>query len=929
MRILLGHNLSALGAILLGYGLSGAAPTPPAGSPTEYAAHLPRLLQNTGVWQFPVMQLVPTSNAHTYTLDEAPASVTIGLATGYLSVDTATLLTDARVLVRAVDAVTAHVTLFEFTASVLFKAAADYQAADPAALAAIFALGGAALHGKQIEITAPFSSELLIPNMGSNSIAVRSSHVDNYAERIRIAGDHLDVDLSNLHIWHRVWPRVIDGIINRDLGSDIQGALRLNDAYIHHGYGPTNAPWDTAAALPEYDVQRLSLTADVASAAYALDWNDPTNPHGGFLYAYGSASPIYLKLGDAAVVASASDTQINAYVSGTPQSPGWGAAPAPTHVAVLSPSGPQSINLKVNQPVAYYLASLFTWVGQNHVGVIEFQRSWLDSLADAIKPGNMPGCDGHIVDRCIFTAIYHDVMSWSIDGALDYHMVTRCLIQLPFAYRTGLAWADVCDPGDPHSDGDQVFSTSSGTIDVCIGAGCMFLPFKTRANVVPQADFFWSAGAPHPSYRRGAIIGNLLGVGGGDNNVSAETAIAYGNTAFSPNVPSAETSIGARGNGTAPTAGILARNISGKFSKGTETMDVENVDTQPGTLDALIDQWANRLLPSDRTAAKAVFSGKVGSAAEGKGFDIGAGCIDWQTEDPFSVIKWDQIPGFVRFVDQVGVPSSALTTSASARLVTGPIARTVTPEAGVEWRWATTTAALAAAPWLNAAAVVTPAALDWHVFVETRYTTPAGGLADTQLGLTVDGYTSKFRTVTDPAAFFTASGTGPYFRDPAAPYAPSGCDRWQLKAWLRLPASEAGYIFSVPSINIELELLSNASLRCNVKDGAGTSMFSASTFSGVTMPWAQWTFLHFDVDYVAQTASLTIDGTTVVKTFPSTPVGRPNGQPSILVRSNGTGQIAGDVGYLELLYNGVTEWTLQGAAAVANADAWKLGTDAT
>lgn len=938
MRTLAYHNLTARSNMRLrGHGLIGG---PAAPGPSQYAQPM-NLLQNTGIWQFPISQLVGTGNSHTYTKTAGPASVTVGLATGTLSIDTSSLQTNAKVVIHAVDDVTAYAHDFEFDLSVVIKAAADYMVASAAEFATVMANSAATLNGKIIEVTAPISTAIRFTGHAGASVALRSATYAAHVEMIDFAGAYDLIDLSNLHIWHRAWPRARDGIFKRELNSAI-GELRAWNAFIHHGYGAAATPWDTAdATLPEYAVQRIDVPADVTSTRYALNWNDPTNPYGGFLYVYGPVNPCYFALGDSTVVATASDTLAQPYTGGTPQSPGWGGT-APTHIAVISPSGPQQFQAKVNQGINQYLIEMWEWVGSNLVQKYDFRQCWFDSLGNALKPGNTPGNKDFIVDRCIFTATYQDVFSYGADGAVDRVSFTRNFCQVPFAYRTGLAFADVCDPADPHGDGLQIFSTSNATITDTIAAGNMWLPYKLRAGVMAQADVFLQNGGAHPTYDNALLIGNLLGTGGGNNDMVAGTGLAYGNTAFAAKVPTSETSLGARGTGT-DGIGIIARNVSGKYAIGSRTVQIENVETSPGTLTTLIEGWANAEVASGRAGALAELASKVGSAAEGLGIDVGKTMIDWTTADPLAVIRWDQMPGLAGFTRPAPAAPSTLTTSLVERAIIGPIARTVTPEAGVEWRWATTAAGVTSAGWSSVAGTVTPDAGTYHVFVQIRFTSSATEMTIVSKGISIDGYTARMDLATQPATFFTTASTGPYFKDPAATTTPA-MNSFVLREYFKVAAFGSPQTIAVIAGGAQLtvEIISAGAIRSSLRDGSNQVLISAAVspenliFAGV------WHEVIISVSLATQEYFVWVDGVLGhAPTFALTPSANFQTGRNLYFLADNTGgnELVGDVAALQFFrdqhittpdVSGLTPYkTISGAAATVNLDAWKLGTDAT
>jgi hypothetical protein len=191
------------------------------------------------------------------------------------------------------------------------------------------------------------------------------------------------------------------------------------------------------------------------------------------------------------------------------------------------------------------------------------------------------------------------------------------------------------------------------------------------------------------------------------------------------------------------------------------------------------------------------------------------------------------------------------------------------------------------------------------------------------------------------AASFTTSATGPYFLDPLN--VPAGITGITYAARFRLPALPSGttyILFAQAAISFDVELMNNGALRLNVKDGAGVKtltnyLLSAGLGAGV------WYDLVCAADHVAHNVKVAING-VVVATIPFTTNG--NGQfqsnraLSILGRNNASLQFVGDLEYARIWLSVTGAGTMPattpyksvtGPAALANADAWKLGANAT
>jgi hypothetical protein len=191
------------------------------------------------------------------------------------------------------------------------------------------------------------------------------------------------------------------------------------------------------------------------------------------------------------------------------------------------------------------------------------------------------------------------------------------------------------------------------------------------------------------------------------------------------------------------------------------------------------------------------------------------------------------------------------------------------------------------------------------------------------------------------AASFATSASGPYFLDPIN--VPAGVTGITFAARIRLPAlpSLGSYIiFTQAASGFDVEVLNNGSLRLNVKDGAGVktvnnAILAAGLGAGV------WYDLVCAGDHVAQNVKVAING-SIVGTVPFTTSGngvfQSNRALGFLARNNGTLQFIGDVEHARVWHSVTGTATvpaaapyksIAGPASLANADAWKLGANAT
>lgn len=190
------------------------------------------------------------------------------------------------------------------------------------------------------------------------------------------------------------------------------------------------------------------------------------------------------------------------------------------------------------------------------------------------------------------------------------------------------------------------------------------------------------------------------------------------------------------------------------------------------------------------------------------------------------------------------------------------------------------------------------------------------------------------------APSFTTTATGPYFLNPVN--VPSGTTAITFAGRFRvaLPSNTTYILFAQASTGFDVELMNTGNLRVTIEDGTGAKMLSASI-----VPTALVSGVWYDIvcaaDQAAKVLRVTVDG-ALVATVPFTATGNGLFQSgraiSFLGRNTGTLQYLGDVEYLRAWYSATATGAapattpfkeILGPAAVANADVWKLGGNAT
>lgn len=203
--------------------------------------------------------------------------------------------------------------------------------------------------------------------------------------------------------------------------------------------------------------------------------------------------------------------------------------------------------------------------------------------------------------------------------------------------------------------------------------------------------------------------------------------------------------------------------------------------------------------------------------------------------------------------------------------------------------------------------------------------------------------------VVTPTTYFTAGATGPYFVDPSN--VPANTTRIEFSAKIRMaayPTSGTLNLFTQSSTGCDLRVTyvsggASANWQMVVEDGGGTNMVSASTSISAIPALNTWFDVKYDVDQVAQTAKLYIDG-VLTNTVPFSAAPSPASFQSVrnisfLASITGTSPIGSngvapvDVEYVEAYFTtgGVRSMRkrIAGNAATVNADSWKGGGSAT
>lgn len=187
---------------------------------------------------------------------------------------------------------------------------------------------------------------------------------------------------------------------------------------------------------------------------------------------------------------------------------------------------------------------------------------------------------------------------------------------------------------------------------------------------------------------------------------------------------------------------------------------------------------------------------------------------------------------------------------------------------------------------------------------------------------------------------FATSATGPFFLSPSN--VPAGTSGITFAARIRLASLPAtsSILFAQANIGFDVEIMNTGSIRSNIKDGAGVKVINNHLALAALQPNV-WYDVVCAADHVSKFYWITVNGVQVASVAFVTAgngVFLGNRAISFLARNGGTLQTAATVENLRAWYEfapggavpgSVPVKSIAGPAAVANADSWKLGANAT
>lgn len=809
---------------------------------------------------------------------------------------------------------------------------ADFVVTSDAEWNAVFANSAATLAGKTVEIAAPSSAFTLRTISGKDMwaaggrVTIRSRGPSHGIPALALSGTVRGIDFSGLNFQMTGWPHLHDACVYFDNGTI--GKLRfLNGTTFRHGYGAGLANIDTTAQLPEYDRINNVRTATTTSASQALTWKDPAyNKADAWVEFFNRGSnSVRVAFGGAGVVADGTSALVAAgtrvrFTGLNPQTA--------THFAVLATTGTSEVNARTEIGLAAYLAGAFFSSGASTVEDIEIRNCLFRDLRDGVKG---IGPQSIIVMDCDFDRIYQDIIAVTpAAGGSGY--ILRNLECLPFC-RSGIAENLNGDARDPHGDQFQMFGAGSGTIGPVYYAGNRIRPGAQRAGIELSQGIFISDNDFTPSYENIFLISTMQ-VGGASNGITvgeagfpARNLMIYGASVVDWRNPASTTpGIGftTDQNSTVYVGSAIAWNAPVASPSGALIDGVLRLSTAASAA-AVFPNIADLATATTRAEIEAAMT----TAAEGAGLGAVAttNAINWTTSDHAAVIRWENIPSGVHWEPLVDQAANSVITLPLRKVFNRRAAQTVSVGAGTEWRSVASNGTTEVQAW-----TASPGTIEPDQFIQIRRTSGAAQ-ATVAASVTINGFTESVNitsAVAGPAVFLIRPATLAHFGDTAV--LPSGTTRLTWRGKFFFPTGTIANdqnLFSQVSDGCDLRTSGNGFI-LRVEDGDQVLRVGGST---VRLPGSfvadTWLDVLFDVDQVARSLTLTINGVTHTETW----TGGTNLQFNtsrrigLLATQAGAFPVAAGVRAADLSVhrNGTLYKAISNTAATANADAWKLG----
>jgi hypothetical protein len=810
-------------------------------------------------------------------------------------------------------------------------APADYIITNNSEWASTMALGAATLAGKVAEVRGALSAVTINALAPASTFTIRGGSGGSI-RHLDLTGTVNRITFSGLTWQMTGWPRLEPELVQ--FGTGVFDNLRWQGCTFRHGYGAGLADFDPTATYTEYTRVDNVQTATTSATRYTLTWQDAARTEGWIEFFNRGAQTVYVAVGGAAVTATVGSPAVaaGARLRITPLNP-----TTDTHFSILSAASTSQVNARTEIGFVAYLASAFSASGASDVRRFEFVGNTMRDLNNGLKGIGRPSLA--IVMDNDFDRIYQDIMAVAprTTGAA---YIFRNLITVPFS-RSGIAEGLFGDARDPHGDFFQSFGDASGTIGPIYVGGNRPRRSARRANLTHQGVFF-SDNDNSPSYNGIYVVSDMLiggavnGINSGEPSFPTGDVFVYGATVLDGGDLVGGTSA-VRLNTTSEGQAYIGGTVAQDFLKEGAGFVVDNsleMNTA-ASIAALFPNFAN--LPTAVTRAQVESAFTTAAEASGLGATATANAIDWSTTNHEAVILWANVPSGVAWEDLPGQAIGSVITLPLRKVLNRRTGQSITPGTGVEWRSVASDGVTEVQAWTTSSGTVQP-----DQFVQIRRTSSGSPLTPLDFDVTINGFLSRAVVTTAtaaPAVFHTQSGTGPYFRDPANAV-PASTTRMEWATNIYPTGNPAGnvFLFSQESTGCDMAILPSGAVRLTIEDGAGTIVVNNVTSGVGVMLLNQWQEITLDVDQVAGIATLRQNGVTILNTT-WTPGGSAFFQTvreiSFLGSSTGTNLLPSgwQVEYAECYFttSGVRSLRkrVDGNAATVNADAWKLGGNAT
>lgn len=811
---------------------------------------------------------------------------------------------------------------------------ADYIITNDAEWASTMALGAATLAGKVAEVRGALGAVSIVGLAPASTFTIRGG-AGGSVRRVFLQGTVNRITFDGLPHQMTGWPSAHGEMVFFDNG--VFDNLRWQGCSFRHGYGAGLADFDMTATYDEYVRVDNVQTATTTATRYALTWDDPARTSGWIEFFNRGSNAVHVAIGGAGVTATVGSPSCAAgqrlRISDLNPT-------TDTHMSILTASGTSEINARTEIGLGKYLSNVFAASGSADVRRIDMIGNSFRDVASAIKGVGRPSL-AVIMDNDI-DRIYGDIIAVPPrTGGAAY--IFRNLTSVPFA-RSGIAENLFGDAGDPHGDLFQSFGDGSGTIGPIYVGGNRPRRSARRAGVNHQGVFF-SDNDISPSYNGVYVVSEML-IGGSTNGISSGEAayptgdlFVYGATVMDP----ADLAGGASSvrlttvaeNRTSVQSVVAQNFIKEAAGDGFVRDNTFQINTA-ASIPALFPNIGDLAAATNRAQIEAALT--TAAEALGIGGAATANAIDWTTTDHTAVILWENVASGVAWEDLTGQAINSVITLPLRKVLNRRAGQTIVPGAGVEWRSVASDGTTEVQAWTTSSGTVQP-----DQFVQIRAQSAVAGLTPTNFDVTINGFLSRTvitTAATTPAVFHTQSGTGPYFLDPVT--IPASTTAAEFETNIFMPAAPAGTVNLVATggARMTLELTTAPALRVSLLDSAGNIMFSGITvYSGAPQLLNQWIKIRYLADLAGGIARVFINDSEVWSTSFTAP------SPSFATATNRRFAMCGSysgtlllpsgyqVEYADLYFttSGVRSLRkrVSGNAATVNADAWKLGGDAT